>query len=1150
MVSRENASNWGAGGTIADGVATITGDGTWKELHVACGLKLSEYLGKTVTVSFDERAVSSGATFHSTVEVRPTASALDVNRKCAYVTKSVDAPTEEWERREISFEMKEGMFTADASKGQPDWSTDYFAIAVFNHSNIAYQVRRLKLEVGSIATPWDYASEDVTTLTNTVNTVKQTATANVAKISSLTTTLGTNSDGTSKAGDVMHRVSTAETAIEQTVNNVLIKATQSDTTAAQGGQHLIQSLINVAPSGVTINADKVNIEGAAIFTGSGRLSQDSLNNAYDASGAASGAVNALKTDLASSTGTTVIDGGHIATDSLTVGHVSGLQNTLNGKASNADVERASNLLLDTDVPSLTKVNAAHIRYWSDTSQSSYITTSIVAISDPPEDGIRYAAQFVGNGTNAAVAQRALAFYGDEGNFIPLIEGQVYTASWWARVTSGAGATRFMSPVGNNNNEQSGLTFLTTEWQRVTWAFIPKPNADYTRVWFYGRFAARETGTIQLCGFKLQMGDHSGTSGNPNLTPWFSKTVDDKDYWLSLHVRNGSVSNSEGLHAIYDGEDGWAHITLDSRTSAGNDGSKNCYMNMHVRKDKILPSIKPDTSYTWLIEVRNMDFQGTGKLYVRPSVGDAKLDIFAALNSQVGLFDSDGVAHANVRSKASFSALTQQDTRGYCYIPTGCYADFELRVSLYEGSYVGGYKPYSPTVGAVDDAAKTAKNYISIDPVDGIKVHDSGDVTTFVQIASGVIDFVRSGVSAMKMWVDNSVAKVRVGLESAGHSVFSPEGMEVFAYDETAGEPVSTAKFGAGGSRVGAESSSNIVMTDQSVAAYSDTGQEYFSVDMSEGVKSTKAKKGVNNSYSCSILASGASKSFLESVEIPEGELEAGDEITLVYPQQFYLYLKWKGTSSSPVSRVRVTEDTATGLVLSHYSLASLGDYKKSIRANIATTSKSTLTYGTGGTITKRIKLAYATDGTLRGNILVTVSWQLAGNILTRTIQVTNNLNYAVNGDRTNYGPYEIDISTTGGWASYIATIHGPTFQFGTAGGENPMGAFSVAMGEGTSAASENQTALGLYNAEDTGGTYAVIIGNGTDDDNRSNALAVRRDGTCDVGNVQSVAGDNHAYPLFIWTSSMANPESYGGTYPVSHCFVYYVPNNGLYYCEN
>ena len=93
--------------------------------------------------------------------------------------------------------------------------------------------------------------------------------------------------------NISSRMSSAETTISQTANNVLIKATESDTTAAQGGQHLIQSLINVAPSGVTISADKVNIEGAAIFTGSGRLSFTSLNNAYDSKGSAA----AVQTNL-------------------------------------------------------------------------------------------------------------------------------------------------------------------------------------------------------------------------------------------------------------------------------------------------------------------------------------------------------------------------------------------------------------------------------------------------------------------------------------------------------------------------------------------------------------------------------------------------------------------------------------------------------------------------------------------------------------------------------------------------------------------------------------------------------------------------------------------------------------------------------------
>ena len=76
------------------------------------------------------------------------------------------------------------------------------------------------------------------------------------------------------------------TIIKQTANNVLIKATESSKTAAEGGAALITSLINVATEGVQIAASKVNIEGAAIFTGSGRLSQQTLNNTYDAKGTA------------------------------------------------------------------------------------------------------------------------------------------------------------------------------------------------------------------------------------------------------------------------------------------------------------------------------------------------------------------------------------------------------------------------------------------------------------------------------------------------------------------------------------------------------------------------------------------------------------------------------------------------------------------------------------------------------------------------------------------------------------------------------------------------------------------------------------------------------------------------------------------------
>ena len=47
----------------------------------------------------------------------------------------------------------------------------------------------------------------------------------------------------------------------------------------------------------------------------------------------------------------------------------------------------------------------------------------------------------------------------------------------------------------------------------------------------------------------------------------------------------------------------------------------------------------------------------------------------------------------------------------------------------------------------------------------------------------------------------------------------------------------------------------------------------------------------------------------------------------------------------------------------------------------------------------------------------------------------------------------------------------------------------------------------------------------------------------------TVAGEP-SYPLFIWDSTHVSPEDYSGTYPISPCFVYYIPNKGSYYCTD
>lgn len=104
------------------------------------------------------------------------------------------------------------------------------------------------------------------------------------------------------------RVTTAETTISQHTDSIALKANASEVYTKDEADDLLDgkastaslelkankatltSEINASADTVKINADRVNIEGAAIFTGSGRLSTTSLNNTY-------AGVNDIPTDV-------------------------------------------------------------------------------------------------------------------------------------------------------------------------------------------------------------------------------------------------------------------------------------------------------------------------------------------------------------------------------------------------------------------------------------------------------------------------------------------------------------------------------------------------------------------------------------------------------------------------------------------------------------------------------------------------------------------------------------------------------------------------------------------------------------------------------------------------------------------------------------
>lgn len=188
----------------------------------------SAWVKLTTTASVTSVALNFGSLGHFTVK-NDNSSASDKTHEdvaSLRIYSPTTVPIGEWTRIKLTF-------TTNSLDGS------YFGVYPKYNLGTEYTlfIRDEKLEKGNKATDWSPAPKDTT-----------------------------------------ERIVKAETAIEQTANNVLIKATQSDTTAAQGGQHLIESLINVAPSGVKIAASKVEIDGAAVFSNS--AFQQQLTSSY------------------------------------------------------------------------------------------------------------------------------------------------------------------------------------------------------------------------------------------------------------------------------------------------------------------------------------------------------------------------------------------------------------------------------------------------------------------------------------------------------------------------------------------------------------------------------------------------------------------------------------------------------------------------------------------------------------------------------------------------------------------------------------------------------------------------------------------------------------------------------------------------------
>jgi len=281
----------------------------------------------------------------------------------------------------------------------------------------------------------------------------------------------------------------------------------------------------------------------------------------------------------------------------------------------------------------------------------------------------------------------------------------YTLSFWAKASAALETYAFFyegtvasgtNCQGNSVNPGNGSTrfTLSTSWERywVTWKTNGSLNGTTAKNVLPMRVQNAVTGTFYIAGIMMEIGNKPSAWSpapedmpKPNLTPFFSfepyntTTGQGAQYWQSY---SDSSFTSLG--------DGWVRYTTYDNTS----GSSVVY---RQHRPKSIPSLSPNTTYTLLVEFRNVS--KTGNVHLRvPDGGQGDTTRVKLLNlvpnSSIDLPVANGTYY-KVFVSADSSASNYSTFFGLCTrLDTGAKATYDMRLSLYEGVYCGPYMPYN------------------------------------------------------------------------------------------------------------------------------------------------------------------------------------------------------------------------------------------------------------------------------------------------------------------------------------------------------------------------------------------------------------------------------------------------------------------------
>jgi hypothetical protein len=172
-----------------------------------------------------------------------------------------------------------------------------------------------------------------------------------------------------------------------------------------------------------------------------------------------------------------------------------------------DVEvGGQNLLSDTNIPSMAKKTGPGDKYLSDSGNSSYATGEFVEVSNLPVPGFTHVFRHTCTTASSTAAHgRSLCFY--SGAVVPMIDGEEYTMSMYARKTSGDGKIRLLVGYSKYPNYDNFIE-VTNTWKRYSYTFTYSDSATGgsggARAYFGASCAV--VGVVETFGYKLEKGN--------------------------------------------------------------------------------------------------------------------------------------------------------------------------------------------------------------------------------------------------------------------------------------------------------------------------------------------------------------------------------------------------------------------------------------------------------------------------------------------------------------------------------------------------------------------------------------------------------------------------------------------------------------------